>query len=110
MLPVSPIGGEWSVGQLAGSPGSQPSGGGPAIAGTTGGTGGFGGTLAEAISSLEQTQQSADSAAQGLATGTINDPESAVIAVKNAQMAMELAAQIRTKATEAVQSVFQTQV
>lgn len=79
------------------------------------GTGGaqppsFGNELTGAISSLEGTQQSAASAAQSLATGTATDPESAVVTVQDAQMAMDLAATIRTKATEAAQSIFQTQV
>ena len=33
-----------------------------------------------------------------------------MVTVEDAQMAMDLAAQIRTKATEAVQNIFQTQV
>jgi flagellar hook-basal body complex protein FliE len=76
----------------------------------TGPGGGFSGALSGAISSLEQGQQTADSAAQALATGTVSDPESAVLTVQNAQLEMQLAAQIRTKATEAAQSIFQTQV
>ena len=79
------------------------------------GTGGaqspsFGKALTSAISSLEGTQQSAASAAESLATGTATDPESAVVTVQDAQMAMDLAATLRTKATEAAQSIFQTQV
>lgn len=79
------------------------------------GTGGaqppsFGNELTSAISSLEGTQQSAAGAAQSLASGTATDPESAVVTVQDAQMAMDLAATIRTKATEAAQSIFQTQV
>ncbi len=79
------------------------------------GTGGvqtpnFGNELTGAISSLEGTQQSAAGAAQSLASGTATDPESAVVTVQDAQMAMDLAATIRTKATEAAQSIFQTQV
>jgi flagellar hook-basal body complex protein FliE len=70
----------------------------------------FGNQLTSAISSLEGTQQSADGAAQALATGTATDPESAVVSVQDAEMAMDLAATIRTKATEAAQSIFQTQV
>jgi flagellar hook-basal body complex protein FliE len=70
----------------------------------------FGSQLTNAISSLESTQRSADSAAQSLASGTATDPESAVVTVQDAQMAMDLAATIRTKATEAAQSIFQTQV
>ena len=72
--------------------------------------GGFGGELTEAISSLEKTQDSAASASQALATGTVSDPESAVVTVEDAQMAMELASQIRNKATEAATSIFNTQV
>jgi flagellar hook-basal body complex protein FliE len=75
-----------------------------------GGSSSFGNELSEAISSLEGTQLSADSAAQSLATGTTKDPESAVVTVEDAQMAMDLAAQLRTKAAEAAQSIFQTQV
>jgi flagellar hook-basal body complex protein FliE len=73
-------------------------------------SGGFGGALTEAISSLEGSQLSASSAAQGLATGTVKDPESAVVTVEDAQLTMDLASQLRTKATEAVQNIFQTQV
>jgi flagellar hook-basal body complex protein FliE len=81
------------------------------VEGVSGGeSGGFSGELSNAISSLEQTQTSADSAAQALATGKAQDPESAVATVADAQMAMDLAAQIRTKATEAAQNIFQTQV
>jgi flagellar hook-basal body complex protein FliE len=76
----------------------------------TGPSGSFSNALTEAVSSLEQTQDSAASAAQSLATGTANDPESAVITVEDAQMAMELAAQIRTKATDAATNIFSTQV
>jgi flagellar hook-basal body complex protein FliE len=81
-----------------------------ASAGASGESGSFGGELTEAISSLEQTQDSASSASQALATGTVSDPESAVVTVEDAQLAMELASQIRNKATEAAQSIFNTQV
>ncbi len=76
----------------------------------TGPGNGFSGALTEAVSSLEKTQQSGDSAAQALATGTVSDPESAVVTVQDAQMAMQLASQLRTKAVEAATSIFQTQV
>ncbi|MFZ2114688.1 MAG: flagellar hook-basal body complex protein FliE [Solirubrobacteraceae bacterium] len=77
---------------------------------SSGGSGSFGSELSEAISSLEGTQLSSDSAAQSLATGTAKDPESAVVTVEDAQMAMDLASQLRTKAVEAAQNLFQTQV
>ena len=72
--------------------------------------GGFGEALTSAISSLDQTQQSASRAAQALSTGTASSPEGAIVAIDEAQLAMQLAGQIRTKATEATQQIFQTQV
>jgi flagellar hook-basal body complex protein FliE len=71
--------------------------------------GGFGGALTEAITSLERTQNNATTASQQLATGTVKDPESAVVTVEDATLAMQLAAQIRNKATDAIQTIFQTQ-
>ena len=88
--------------------GLEGSGGVEAAQGSAGG--GFGGALTNAVSSLEQTQQSADRASQALASGTLSDPESAVVTVEEAQLAMQLASQIRSKATEAAQEIFQTQV
>jgi len=82
--------------------------GGGGAAGT--GSGGFGEALTSAIGSLEKTQNNASAASQALATGTVSDPESAVVTVEEAQLAMQLASQIRTKATEAVTQIFQTQV
>ena len=92
-----------------GEAGSLPAGGSVGVEGAGGGES-FGGALTEAISSLEKTQQASDSASQALATGTVKDPASAVVTVEDAQLSMQLASQIRTKATEAAQSIFQTQV
>jgi flagellar hook-basal body complex protein FliE len=92
----------------AGEAGTLGGGEAGAVAGSESGS--FGGALGEAISALEKTQQSAGSASQALATGTVKDPESAVVTVEDASMAMDLAAQLRSKATEAVQTIFQTQV
>jgi flagellar hook-basal body complex protein FliE len=77
---------------------------------TSGGTPSFGSALTEAIGSLESSQTSSDAASQALATGSVSDPEAAVTTVEDASLEMQLAAQIRTKATEAVQTIFQTQV
>jgi flagellar hook-basal body complex protein FliE len=95
--------------QGAGAPGAgtiEPTGGVEA----TGGKSGFGGALTEAISSLEGGQISASQASQELASGTVKDPEAAVTTVEDAALEMQLAAQIRAKATEAAQTIFQTQV
>jgi flagellar hook-basal body complex protein FliE len=106
--PVGGLAGELSASQLEGVAHSGQSSSGPAAAG--GESGSFGSELTDAISSLEKTQQSSDSASQALATGKVADPESAVVTVEDAQMEMDLASQIRTKATEAAQNIFQTQV
>jgi flagellar hook-basal body complex protein FliE len=126
VVPISGVGGEWSVAHIASLGQGEAPGGSSAVTGApaaqpveieptrpggeVGGTGNFGEALTGAVSSLEQTQHSADGAARALATGTVSDPESAVVTVENAQLAMQLAGQIRTKATEAAQEIFQTQV
>ena len=92
-------GAEWQIGGVQ-SP--QPSSGGSG--------GGFGGMLSDSIKSLEATQNDAASASQDLATGKATDPTEVVMKVERAQLAMQLASQIRTKAVEAAQDIFHTQV
>ena len=93
------------AGAAEGVAGAQP------VEGAQGGSSGsFGNSLTEAISSLETGQVSADHASQALATGSVTDPEAAVTTVEDASLEMQLAAQIRSKATEAAQTIFQTQV
>lgn len=112
--PVEGTGGGLPQSALTGSSPVEGAGGASnatGVEGTAGGeSGGFGAALTHAISSLEQTQTSGDQAAQALATGTASNPESAVVTVADAQLAMQLASQIRTKAVEAAQQIFQTQV
>jgi flagellar hook-basal body complex protein FliE len=103
--PIDPAfsvtGPEWSVGGLGSpAPATQPP--------DTGG--GFGEALGNSIQSLTQTQEDASAAARDLATGQAADPTSVVMAVERAQLAMQLASQIRTKAVEAAQDIFHTQV
>jgi flagellar hook-basal body complex protein FliE len=103
-LPIDPsmtvAGPEWSIGGVGQV--QQPA---PA-----GGQSGFGGMLSNAISSLDQSQAQAAGAAQSLVDGTATDPTSVVMAVERAQLSMQLASQIRTKAVEAEQDIFHTQV
>ena len=111
--PVGGLGVHLSVGQpegLAQAAQVGQTGGAGATAPAGGEASSFGGQLTEAISSLEKTQNSATSASQALATGTAADPESAVTTVEDAQLAMELASQVRNKLAEATQNIFQTQV
>jgi flagellar hook-basal body complex protein FliE len=83
----------------------------PAAAETNGATGvGFGDLLGKSLGSLAASQTEAAEAAQALATGQASDPTAVVMAVERAQLAMQLASQIRTKAVEAAQDIFHTQV
>jgi len=95
------------VESIGGAEGAEAAG---SFTSTGGGAPNFGGALSEAITSLQEGQQSAASASQALATGKTSDPEAAVTTVEDASLEMQLAAQIRTKATEAAQTIFQTQV
>jgi flagellar hook-basal body complex protein FliE len=95
---MSISGPEWSVGGVGGV--DQPAQGGQ----------GFGGMLTNAISSLEQTQTDAAKASQSLVNGTATDPTQVVMDVERARLSMQLASQIRTKAVEAYNDIFHTQV
>jgi flagellar hook-basal body complex protein FliE len=76
---------------------------------STGGEG-FGSMLADQVGALQGTQDQAAAASQALAAGTAEDVSSVVMAVERAQLSMQLASQLRTKATEAYQEIFRTQV
>ena len=109
-MPVPPIdpsfavsGPEWTVGTVG--PLEQP-----VQAGGAAGGQGFGGMLSNAISSLQQTQTDAAQASQALVSGTATDPTQVVMAVERARLSMQMASQIRTKAVEAYQTIFSTQV
>lgn len=104
--PTFSVGGpEWQVGGVA-SPGDPQ-----ATQGTQPASGGsFGDLLGSSIKSLTDSQEQAAQAARDLATGTATDPTAVVMAVERAQLAMQMASQIRTKADEAAQTLFQTAV
>jgi flagellar hook-basal body complex protein FliE len=107
-MPIPPIdpsfavgGPEWTVGDVG--PLQQP-------AQPNGGQGGFGAELTNAISSLDKTQTDATAASQSLVAGNATDPTQVVMAVERAHLAMQMASQIRTKAVDAFNDVFHTQV
>lgn len=103
---------EWAMPKVEGLTDAD----GTAISGGTGGTvggsdgRGFGGMLANQLDGLQGLQNDAASASRSLADGTAADPSQVVVAVERAQLAMQLAAQLRTKAVDAVSEVFRTQV
>jgi flagellar hook-basal body complex protein FliE len=73
-------------------------------------TSGDGSAFGKMLSGLQATQTEAAEASRALATGQAEDPTAVVMAVERAQLSMQLASQIRTKAVEATQTIFQTQV
>jgi flagellar hook-basal body complex protein FliE len=107
-MPIDPTlavrGGEWSVGL---GDAAIPGAGATDAAGASGK--GFGGMLADQIGALEKLQTDAATGSRALATGDA-DPTEVVMAVERARLGMQLASQIRTKAVEAVQDIFHTQV
>jgi flagellar hook-basal body complex protein FliE len=95
---INPAGSEWQIGGVESPEATQGPGS------------GFGSMLSDSIKSLEASQNAAATASQDLATGKATDPTAVVMTVERAQLAMQLASQIRTKAVEAAQTIFQTQV
>ena len=71
---------------------------------------GFGDLLGKSLQSLADSQNEAAGAAQALATGEATDPTAVVMAVERAQLAMQLASQVRNKVVEAATDLFHTQV
>ena len=107
------VGGEWSVGGIGGV--GELGGLGDAERGLgsvtgTGDSGSFGSLLSEQLSNLEGLQVEAAEQSRALATGQASDPAEVVMAVEKAQLAMQLAAQLRTKGVEAINDVMHTQV
>ena len=67
--------------------------------------------LGDSIQSLDRPRRTRPRPpSQALATGQATDPTAVVMAVERAQLSMQLAGQIRTKAVEAAQDIFHTQV
>ena len=108
-MPVDPTlavnGAGWQIGSIGSVDGP---GAGTAAAPADGS--GFGGMLAKQVGQLDSLQQDAATASQQLATGRATDPSQTVMAIERAQLAMQLASQIRTKGVEALQDIFHTQV
>ena len=110
-MPIDPTfairGGEWSVGLGDAAIPGIPGAGATDAAGASGKS--FGGVLANQIGALEKLQTDAAEGSRALAAGNA-DPTEVVMAVERARLGMQLASQIRTKAVEAVQDIFHTQV
>jgi flagellar hook-basal body complex protein FliE len=109
-MPIDPTmavnGADWQIGSVG--PVDGPGAGTEAPA--AGAASGFGGVLAHQIGQLDSLQHDAATASQQLATGQATDPSQTVMSIERAQLAMQLASQIRTKGVEALQDIFHTQV
>jgi flagellar hook-basal body complex protein FliE len=104
MTVVPPVGALGAELQIPGVTATDP------VAGAGSAGGGFGDVLSQQISNLTELQENAASASQSLANGTATDVASVVTAVEKAQLAMQLAGQIRTKGSEAINDIFHTQI
>jgi flagellar hook-basal body complex protein FliE len=101
-IPIDPSmvtsGAEWSVPKVDAKPAAEAGGA------------DFAGMLSQQISQLQSLQDQAASASQALATGQATDPTAVVMAVEKAQLAMQMASTVRTKAVEAITDVLHTTV
>ena len=108
-MPIDPSmlaqGAEWSVGGIGGLGQGVQGTGQAAPQGE-----GFGGMLGTQLDNLTKVQAEGADAAQQLASGNAQDVSSVVMAVERARLSMQLASQIRNKATEAYTDIFHTQV
>jgi flagellar hook-basal body complex protein FliE len=102
-IPINPsfstIGKEWQIESPTAVDGAQQGAGGK-----------FGGALTKAISSLEDGQNQAASAAQSVVDGSATDISSVTMTVERARLEMQLASQIRNKAIQGFEEIFHTQV
>jgi flagellar hook-basal body complex protein FliE len=101
---VSGVGGVGSVGSVGGV------GGVGGVTGSSSGSGGFGSMLSGAISSLNQSQNTAAADSTALATGQASDVTSVVSEIEKASLEMQLAVQVRNKAVDAYQEIMRMQV
>ena len=99
------------VAGISGISGSSLGGVGSVQSPSTGsGSGGFGSALTDAISSLNQSQNTAASDSVALATGKASDVTSVVSGVEKANLEMQLAVQVRNKAVDAYEEIMRMQI
>ena len=76
----------------------------------SGSGGGFGSMLTDAITSLNDSQNTASSDSVALATGQASDVTSVVADVEKANLEMQLAVQVRNKAVDAYEEIMRMQI
>lgn len=105
---AAPLGGEWQIQSIPDLGAAEA--GLPGVAEPSRADGGFGQALAQQIDNLAALQADAAAQSAALADGTATDPVTAIVAVEKAQLSMQFAAALRTRAAEAVQEIFRTQI
>lgn len=100
-LPIQPVatGSEFQVAPL--EPAAEKGGGSGS---------GFGEALGSAVQRLADTQAQADSSSQALALGNATDIASVTMDVERANLALQLAVQVRNRAVDAYHEIFRMQV
>jgi flagellar hook-basal body complex protein FliE len=81
-----------------------------AAPGSAASTGSFSDLLMQQVSHLNDLQLNAQDQSQALATGQASDVSAVVTAVEQASLAMQLAVQVRNKATDAYQEIMRMQI
>jgi flagellar hook-basal body complex protein FliE len=76
----------------------------------SGSGGGFGSMLTDAITSLNDSQNTAATDSVALATGQASDVTSVVTDVEKANLEMQLAVQVRNKAVDAYEEIMRMQI
>jgi len=87
-----------------------PSGSSAGTAGSTAGAGSTSNVFAEGLKQVEQLQQTADTTATGLATGSITDVHQFTTAASKASLGVDLTVALRNRAVEAYQEIMRMQV
>jgi flagellar hook-basal body complex protein FliE len=100
------ISGVSGVSGISNGPGNVGSVSGPG----PGSGGGFGSMLTDAISSLNDSQNTASADSVALATGQAGDVTSVVTDVEKANLEMQLAVQVRNKAVDAYEELMRMQI
>jgi flagellar hook-basal body complex protein FliE len=70
----------------------------------------FSEVLADALGEISSLQDAADKAAEGLVTGEVRDVHQVVLAFERAQIAFQLAMEVRNKLVESYQEVMRMQL
>ncbi len=83
---------------------------GPAVKTQTGSNDTFATALKDSINKVNNLQQEADAAIQGLAKGELNNIHETMIAIEKANISFNMMVQVRNKLVQAYEEIMRTQV